>query len=42
MLRRLNTKSYSKEYIERMTAPIPSFSSKPLTAVEKKIIEKDN
>jgi len=34
-----NTKSYNKDYIERMTAPIPSFPSKALTAVEKKIIE---
>ena len=34
-----NTKSYNKDYIERMTAPIPSFPGKALTAVEKTIIE---
>ena len=34
-----NTNSYSKEYIERMTAPILSSPPQPLTAAEKKIIE---
>ena len=34
-----NTKSYSKDYIERMTAPIPSFPAKPLSAIEKTAIE---
>jgi hypothetical protein len=34
-----NTESYTKDYIERMTAPIPSFPAKPLSDIEKKIIE---
>jgi hypothetical protein len=34
-----NTKSYTKDYIERMTIPIPSFPAKPLSDIEKKIIE---
>jgi len=34
-----NTKSYTKDYIERMTAPIPSFPAKPLSAIEKTIID---
>ena len=34
-----STKSYTKDYIERMTAPIPSFPAKPLSAIEKKIID---
>jgi hypothetical protein len=34
-----NTESYTKDYIERMTTPIPSFPAKPLSDIEKKIIE---
>ena len=34
-----STKSYTKDYIERMTAPIPSFPAKPLSAIEKTIID---
>lgn len=37
-----NTESYTKDYIERMTAPIPSFvpfPAKPLSTIEKTVIE---
>jgi hypothetical protein len=37
-----NTESYTKDYIERMTAPIPSFvpfPAKPLSTIEKTIID---
>jgi hypothetical protein len=37
-----NTKSYTKDYIERMTAPIPSFvpfPAKPLSTIEKTVID---
>jgi hypothetical protein len=34
-----STKSYTKDYIKRMTAPIPSFPAKPLSTIEKTIID---
>jgi hypothetical protein len=32
-------KKSTKDYIKRMTAPIPSFPAKPLSTIEKTIID---